>query len=114
MRMPEFHTPFVERWNEVAFNEIEQMMDFIRDTAHTYQRDFERNFERWPIMGVYVWPNPNNVWIIDTFMGQVAFLLDYLDTRREWLDYMFNCREPNPNWATCWHCETAMALWPTR
>lgn len=40
---------------------------------------FERNFEKWDVMGKNLWPNPPELVAIDTWEGQV----DYLD---KWLD----------------------------
>lgn len=43
-----------------------------------------RNFQKWPILGVYVWPNPQP--ISRTFEGEVAELKNYVYNRLVWLD----------------------------
>ena len=43
-----------------------------------------RNFERWPILGVYVWPNPNP--IPTTYAGEIAKLKQWFTNRMAWLD----------------------------
>jgi subtilisin-like proprotein convertase family protein len=44
----------------------------------------QRNFEAWPILGVYVWPNP---WpFAPTYQGEVDNLKSWLHTRLAWLD----------------------------
>lgn len=43
-----------------------------------------RNFQKWPILGVYVWPNPQP--ISRTFDGEVAELKNYVYNRLIWLD----------------------------
>ncbi len=43
-----------------------------------------RNFQKWPILGVYVWPNPQP--ISRTFEGEVAELKNFIYNRLVWLD----------------------------
>lgn len=42
----------------------------------------ERNFERWDILGTYVWPNN---FIGETYEEEVDFLKSWLDQRAEWM-----------------------------
>jgi hypothetical protein len=81
--MPEFLDATADRWNEIRDEEIRRTLARIRFMATHYQLAFERNFERWPILGEYVWPNPDRVVEIDTFMGQVDYLLEFLEIRAE-------------------------------
>lgn len=41
----------------------------------------ERNFEKWKIMGVYLWPNPQVIVDITTAEGQMNYLADWLRAR---------------------------------
>lgn len=41
----------------------------------------ERNFEKWKIMGVYLWPNPQAIVDITTAEGQMDYLADWLRAR---------------------------------
>ncbi|MCG9911319.1 MAG: CotH kinase family protein [Flavobacteriales bacterium] len=43
-----------------------------------------RNFERWPILGTYVWPNPNP--IPTTYSGEISKLKQWFINRMAWLD----------------------------
>jgi hypothetical protein len=44
----------------------------------------QRNFTQWPILGVYVWPNP---WPYpSTYMGEVNALKTWMHNRLSWLD----------------------------
>lgn len=47
----------------------------------------ERNFNTWPILGVYVWPN--NVFY-PTYEEEVTYLDQWLNDRLEWLNTSFN------------------------
>lgn len=44
----------------------------------------DRNFERWPILGEYVWPNYN--WQNNTYEDEVAYFENFLFNRLEWMD----------------------------
>ena len=90
MRIPEFRAEVYARWEEFAYDEILASIAHIQNTARTYQAAFERNFERHEIMGVYVWPNPDHVYEIDTFLGQVDFLVDYLTRRANYMNDLFS------------------------
>jgi hypothetical protein len=46
-----------------------------------------RNFTRWPILGVYVWPNPQPV--PTTWEGEVAELKSWLRRRLNFLDFVW-------------------------
>lgn len=44
----------------------------------------ERHFSRWPILGQYVWPNPQP--IARTYTDEIIYLKDWLHNRLNWLD----------------------------
>jgi len=89
MRNTEFSEAVVTRWAEVRENQFPALIDHIHFMATHYQAEFERNFDVWPILGRFVWPNPPVVVDIDTFMGQVDYLTNFLITRAEWLEDNF-------------------------
>ena len=78
-----FFNAVATRWNEIRDAEIWAMMNRINYMAWRYQDSFERNFDRWQIMGEFVWPNPDRVVAIDTFAGQVGYLVEWLEIRIE-------------------------------
>ena len=50
----------------------------------TYLADAaERNFQRWPVLGTYVWPNN---FIGDTYAEEMGYLRDWTTERLEWMD----------------------------
>ena len=87
---PELRARMVQRWNRYFVPATHHMLAHIQAVATHYEASFERNFERFPIMGVYVWPNPPHVVEIDTFMGQVDYLVDFLTRRLNYLNEYFN------------------------
>ena len=94
MRMPTFYNAVHDRWREIRHTKIPATIDRINHMANTYRLGFERNFERWNIMGRWVWPNPRRIYLIDTFMGQVDNLTNFLELRAAWLDEYFILNRP--------------------
>jgi hypothetical protein len=88
--MPEFFAAVTDRWNEIKDWEIKQMITLVGDTALFYKTDFERNFERHPIIGTGFWNTPPAMLEIGDFMGQVDYLIGWFNTRVAWLDDFFN------------------------
>ncbi len=46
-----------------------------------------RNYEKWPILGTYVWPQPEP--IPSTWQGEINELTNWIPKRLEFLDQMF-------------------------
>ncbi|MCL2015489.1 MAG: CotH kinase family protein [Defluviitaleaceae bacterium] len=90
MQMPVFFDAVATRWNAIRDVEIRQNIDHINATATRYQAAFERNFDRWQIMGEYIRPNPPELVEIDTFMGQVEYLVNFLEVRKIGFDQFLN------------------------
>lgn len=45
-----------------------------------------RNFERWDILGEYVWPNAGGCEERDTYAKEVEYLAWWLERRLDWMD----------------------------
>ena len=90
MYMPVFFDATAVRWNEIRDVEIRATINHIIFMAEEYQYAFERNFDRWPILGEELWPNPQRVAEIDTFQGQVDYLVEWLEIRIVGFDAFFN------------------------
>jgi len=107
MLMPEFFEAVVIRWNEIVDNEIAQTMNHVRQIANHLEADFDRNFVRHPILGTVVprTRTPQGIVAIESFIGQVDHLLDWLEARTKWLDDFFNGRliGYDPLWALVEH-----------
>jgi hypothetical protein len=43
-----------------------------------------RHFQRWPVLGQYIWPNPQP--IPATYEGEISSLKSWIDARLEWID----------------------------
>jgi hypothetical protein len=45
-----------------------------------------RNFIRWPVLGVYVWPNPDGFEDRTTYASEVEYLKRWIEDRLRWMD----------------------------
>lgn len=73
------------RWNKLR-NEIftdHYIDNFIDSIAQLLDEAKERNFEKWPILGQYVWPNP---YIGQTYQDEVTYMKNWISDRINWLD----------------------------
>lgn len=64
--------------NAYIHSVIDSLVEHIGDAK-------ERNYQRWPILGQYVWPNYN--WQNNTYADEVDYFEDFLFDRLAWMDY---------------------------
>lgn len=80
---PVFAARVKARWNQlVADNSLNKLGDYISERTaflHTVQ---VRNFERWPILNTYVWPNRV---VTGSYDGEVDAMRGWLFARRVWM-----------------------------
>jgi hypothetical protein len=69
------------RQHKLSYNNLEATTDSIIDHISEAR---ERNFERWPILGQYVWPNYD--WYGNTYEDEVYYFKDYLYSRLLWME----------------------------
>ncbi len=60
---------------------IAQMIDSLTGVL---DGAWQRNYERWPILGTYVWPNYD--WQRNNYSDEVDYFSDWLFARLEWMD----------------------------
>jgi hypothetical protein len=65
----------------------DRLMAFIDAMADTLEEAQTRNFEKWPILGMYVWPND---FIGYTYQEEIDYMKDWLLDRVEWMDSMID------------------------
>ena len=74
-----------QRWHDLrqtmlSNTVVNAVIDSLRDHIGVAA---DRNFERWPTLGEYVWPN---YFIGETYEEEVEYLRDWIMTRMEWMD----------------------------
>ena len=60
------------------------LFNYIDSVAAELNESQQRNFNTWPILGAYVWPNPSP--IPTTYQGEVDEMKEWLRNRLAWLD----------------------------
>ncbi len=82
---PAFQLRYADRW--FAFRRgvfaTERLLGTIDDYAMILAEAQHRNFERWPILGTYVWPN----WFVaDSYEEEIDWMKHWLEARVAWMD----------------------------
>ena len=84
---PSFKKAVVDRWNELYPTLLTQVPAFL-DRQHALMAGAEaRNFDRWKILGVKVWPN---YYYFPTYEEEYAFLKEFYEARLAWLNDRIN------------------------
>ncbi|MFI5185523.1 MAG: CotH kinase family protein [Chitinophagales bacterium] len=89
------------RWKELRQTTLNsQHIDFLIDSINNLVNEAQqRHFQRWPVLGQYVWPNPDP--IPTTYDGELTSLKSWIDARLQWIDANLpdngNCYDYPPN-----------------
>ena len=73
------------RWQQLRQTSLalERIIQLIDDWVTKLDAAQKRNFERWPILGNYVWPNH---FIGCTYAEEIEYLKEWLTERIQWMD----------------------------
>ncbi|MBK7030824.1 MAG: CotH kinase family protein [Bacteroidales bacterium] len=96
MEDPYFRNLAKTRWTALRLYKlsnasIDALIDSITELTESARI---RNFERWPILGTYVWPNYN--WQGNDYEDEVAYFRTYLMNRINWMDHNFEGQVLHP------------------
>lgn len=69
------------RSSSISTTRITQLIDSVVNLLGEAQ---QRHFQRWKILGTYVWPNPQP--IANSYAQEITYLKDWLNIRLNWLD----------------------------
>ena len=83
------------RWQSLRSGALstDSIFATIDSMAAVVQEAQARNFQLWPILGIYVWPNPGP--LPDTYAGEVQKMKNWISDRLDWLDFTFNGFQPS-------------------
>ncbi len=70
------------RWRYLS-SRMPELQRHIASTAQQLDGAQQRNFDRWPILATWVWPNAV---VTGSYAGEVAYLRGWLGERAAWLD----------------------------
>ena len=84
------------RWKQLRQTSLSNArVRFLIDSVYTLVAEAQqRHFTRWPILGNYVWPNPQP--IASSYADERAYLNTWLEARLNWIDAHL------PNEGTCY------------
>jgi len=85
MGVPELRLKFKERFMYYEENILPQLEQFIIRFQNSISEMGIKNFERWPILETYIWPNPTEMMERHSHALQVEYVYLYLLERSAWM-----------------------------
>jgi hypothetical protein len=82
---PEFIDLLSDRWNELRAGEFsDERLNATIDSFVVAMDDAPaRNFDRWPVIGEYVWPN---LFVGESYDAEIDYLKNWIQGRVHWMD----------------------------
>ena len=73
------------RWSDLRTSILsdEHLMNYIDSLGTILEEPAQRNYDRWPILGVYVWPNN---FIGNTYQEELTYMKNWILARTAWMD----------------------------
>jgi hypothetical protein len=91
MEDPDYERGFITRWRDLRKSSFSDntFMHFI-DSVTTYLgEETDKNFQKYPVLGQYVWPN---YFVGNTYGEEIGYLKRWITERLAWMD---SATEPN-------------------
>jgi hypothetical protein len=104
---PIFKNKFIKRWNELKNNVLSTttINKYIDDTILEINEAVTRNFNKWNILGSYVWPNK---YTFSTYAAEINYLKSWIKQRSSWIDSQLPETSSNVEW--CEHSDSDIYL----
>lgn len=85
MQQEEFRDHAKCRWQELREGVLHQdnLFQYIDEQVNLLSPAIERNYEQWPILDQYVWPNPV---VTGSYEGEIEVLKEFITGRLQWMD----------------------------
>ncbi len=85
---PAFSARVQARWRQLKSDgSLSRLQQFVDTRAKYLSVEQQRNFQRWPILDVWVWPNRI---VTGSYDGEVAAMRSWLSSRVAWMDAEFS------------------------
>jgi Secretion system C-terminal sorting domain/CotH kinase protein len=80
-----YRSVFISRCKELRKGAFctDSVMMFLDNTIELLGEAIARNFEKWPVIGIYVWPN---YFVGNSFEEEMDYLTGWLTDRIDWID----------------------------
>jgi hypothetical protein len=81
----DFENKVYARWQSVKSNLIntQTIFGYIDSLTTLLDESKTRNFEKWPVLGVWVWPN---YYVGQTYQQEISYLKNWIAFRLNWMD----------------------------
>ena len=93
---PDFKQMVADRWGVLRTNILASanVLARVDEIAALLNEAQARDFQRWPRLGVWVWPNPDDYWPITTYQGTVDWMKQWIAGRFAWIDSQYPLAPP--------------------
>jgi hypothetical protein len=85
---PNYKQKLQARWEDLRADKFSttSIVSYIDSVATSLDEAQHRNFVRWPVLGIDVWPND---FVGETYQQEVTYLKSWVELRMNWLDNYF-------------------------
>ncbi|MBI4585246.1 MAG: CotH kinase family protein [Planctomycetes bacterium] len=82
---PNFVQKYIDRWTELRRDRFAtgKLLASVDRNVGILSEAQVRNFQRWPVLGTYVWPNQ---FIGNTYQEEIGFMKNWIIGRMAWID----------------------------
>jgi len=85
-RSKDFERQLQNRWKELSPKINKELIPFIDATRARIDASQQANYERWPMQGIYVWPN---YVVKKTYEEEFEYLRNWIISRFSYLDLYY-------------------------
>lgn len=88
---PDFNQRYIDRWADLRQHQFttDALLGRVDHWAAHLSEAAARNYQRWRILGSYVWPNPVQSYTNRTYQGEVNWMKKWIQGRLNWIDGRF-------------------------
>ena len=85
MEDPGFRLKLKTRWTALRSGSFSNaaIMDYIDSQTTLLNEAQQRNFQKWPVIGEYIWPN---YFVGQTYFFEIEYMKNWISGRMNWLD----------------------------
>lgn len=97
MEDPWFFNLASTRWRQLRSGALSDanLAHMIDSVTALIDEAQQRNYEKWPVLGQYIWPNHD--WQGNTYADEVEYFSNWLFDRLDWMDLALNGRQLEPD-----------------
>lgn len=88
---PDYKQQYADRWAEIRRGPFATAFFNARvmEIAGVLGEAAARNYQRWPILGQYVWPNASGYQNRTTYLSEITWMTNWIAGRFAWIDSQF-------------------------